>query len=234
MPIDPFRMCVALGPVAMYLLLLGAVNLSRRALLVAGSRDAAALAVAVSGLMVVGPMELFYPFDSAIRLGLGLNAVAAEGFVWLLLLMLYVMSVTLWLLLLRPRLVIYNISADKLRPILADTVLQLDAEARWAGDSLSIPRLGIQLYLDAFAPFRSVSLVSAGAVQSHLGWRRLEAALRSGLAREQTGRNPRGLILLAVGLLGIAGIVLAVAHAPEAVAQSLLRVEDTLLKMLGR
>jgi hypothetical protein len=234
MPIDPFRICVAVGPVAMYLLLLGAVNLSRRALLVAGSRDAAALAVAVAGLAVVGPMELFYPFESAVRLYLGLNAVAAEGYIWLLLLALYVMSVILWLLLLRPRLVIYNISADKLRPILADAVLQLDADTRWAGDSLSIPRLGIQLYLDAFTPFRTVSLVSAGAIQSHSGWRRLEAALRVGLAREPTGRNPRGLVLLALGLLCMAGIVLAIAGSPEVVAQSLLRVEDTVLKMLGR
>jgi hypothetical protein len=214
--------------------LLGAVSLSRRALLVAGSRDAAALGLAVSGLVIVGPMELFYPYDSAVRRGFGIDAAAAEGYIWLLLLTLYVMSVILWLLLLRPRLVIYNISADKLRPILADTVLQLDAEARWAGDSLSIPRLGIQLYLDAFTPFRTVSLISAGASQSHQGWRRLETDLRAGLAREQTGRNPRGLILLVVGLLCITGIVLAIAHDPEAVAQSLLHVEDILLRMLGR
>ena len=38
---DPFRLCLALGPVAIYLLLLGAVNLSRRPLLVSGVRDAA-------------------------------------------------------------------------------------------------------------------------------------------------------------------------------------------------
>ena len=37
---DPFRLCVALGPVAVYVLLLGALNLSRRAFLVTGTRDA--------------------------------------------------------------------------------------------------------------------------------------------------------------------------------------------------
>ena len=142
---DPFRLCLALGPVAMYLLLLGAVNLSRRSLLVSGVRDAAALALAVSGLVVIGPMELFFPFESAVKLG---------SYVWLLLLALYVMCVVLWLLLLRPRLVIYNISADKLRPILADVVGQFDGDARWAGDSLAIPGLGVQLYMDNFAPLR--------------------------------------------------------------------------------
>ena len=34
---DPFRVCLALGPVAIYLLLLGAINLSRRPLLVSGA-----------------------------------------------------------------------------------------------------------------------------------------------------------------------------------------------------
>ena len=221
---DPFRLCLALGPVAMYLLLLGAVNLSRRSLLVSGVRDAAALALAVSGLVVVGPMELFFPFESAVKLG---------SYVWLLLLALYVMCVVLWLLLLRPRLVIYNISADKLRPILADVVGEFDGDARWAGDSLAIPGLGVQLYIDNFAPLQSVSLISAGGNQNHAGWRRLETALRTALAREEVARNPRGLSLIVAGLLCIVGIVLAIAHNPEAVARSLLDVAQSLLKMIG-
>ena len=215
MPIDPFRLCVALGPVAMYLLLLGAVNLSRRSLLVSGARDGAALALAVAGLVVVGPMELFFPFESEARLG---------SFVWLLLLALYVMCVVLWLLLLRPRLIVYNSSADKLRSVLADVVNQFDSGARWAGDSLAIPQLGIQLYIDAFTPLRSVSLVSAGGNQNHAGWRRLELSLQAALAREDVGRNPRGLILIVAGLLCVAGIALAITHNPEAVARSLLKV----------
>jgi hypothetical protein len=208
----------------MYLLLLGAVNLSRRSLLVSGVRDAAALALAVSGMVIIGPMELFFPFESAVKLG---------SYVWLLLLALYVMCVVLWLLLLRPRLVIYNISADKLRPILADVVGQFDGDARWAGDSLAIPGLGVQLYMDNFAPLRSMSLISAGGNQNHVGWRRLELSLRAALAREEVARNPRGLSLIFAGLLCIAGIVLAIAHDPEAVARSLLDVAHSLLKMIG-
>jgi hypothetical protein len=221
---DSFRLCLALGPVAMYLLLLGAVNLSRRSLLVSGVRDAAALALAVSGMVVIGPMELFFPFESAAKLG---------SYVWLLLLALYVMCVVLWLLLLRPRLVIYNISADKLRPILADVVGQCNGDARWAGDSLAIPGLGVQLYMDNFALLGSVSLISAGGNQNHLGWRRLETNLRAALAREEVARNPRGLSLFVAGLACVAGIVLAIAHNPEEVARSLLDVVRSLQKMLG-
>jgi hypothetical protein len=207
----------------MYLLLLGAVNLSRRSLLVSGVRDAAALSVALSGLFIVGPIELFYPFQSAIKLG--------HTVCWLLVLALYVMCVLLWLLLLRPRLVIYNISADKLRSVLADTVNQLGGDARWAGDSLVIPGLGVQLYIDAFSLLRSASLVSAGGNQSHAGWRRLEGALRASLAREESGRNPRGLILFAAGLVCVAVIVLAIANDPEAVARSLLDLGRSVWRM---
>lgn len=217
--IDPFRLCVALGPVAMYLLLLGALSLSRRSLTVSGVRDAAALGLAISGLVVVGPMELFYPHQSAIRLG---------PLVWLLLISLYVMCVLLWLLLLRPRLVIYNISADKLRPILADAVSQFEGDTRWAGDSLAIPSLGVQLYVDSFRLLRTVTLASAGGHQSHAGWRRLETVLRAALAREETGRNPGGLLLLVAGLVCVGIIVTAIANDPEAVAQSLLDVARSL------
>ena len=114
--------------------------------------------------MIVGPIELFAP----------LGAAQAGPYVWLLLLALYAMCVVLALLLLRPRLVIYNISVDKLRPVLATLVEQLDTDARWAGDSLVLPGLGVQLYVDSFALFRSASLISAGGNQSHAGWRRLE------------------------------------------------------------
>ncbi len=221
---DPFRVCLALGPVAMYMLLLGAVNLSRRPLLATGVRDAATLAVALSGLVVIGPMELLFPFEAAMVYG---------PFVWLMLLALYAMFVVLWLLLLRPRLVIYNITADKLRPILAEVVERLDAEARWAGDSLTLPTAGVQLYVDGFAALRCVSLVSAGGHQSHAGWRRLETELQSALDREESGRNPHGVTLVVAGLLLIAAVIWAIAQNPQAVAQSLLDIARELLKMVG-
>ena len=222
---DPFRLCLALGPVAIYLLVLGTMNLLRRSVVVTGVRDAAGLAMAISGLVVIGPMELFYPFEAAAMLG---------NYVWMFLLGLYAMCVVLWLLLLRPRLVLYNISTTKLRPILADVVDRFDADARWAGDSLAIPGLGVQLYIDSFAPLRCVSLVSAGGNQSHAGWRRLELALRTALAREEAARNPRGLGLIIAGLLCVAGIVLAIAHDPEAFTRSLSDIGQSLLKMIGR
>ena len=53
------------------------------------------------------------------------------------------------LLTLRPRLVVYNIFIDELRLVLADLVERLDPDGRWAGDSLVLPGLGVQVYLDS-------------------------------------------------------------------------------------
>jgi hypothetical protein len=204
----------------MYLLLVGSINFARRPRLVSGVRDAATVALAVSGLVIIGPMELFFPFQAAAQFG---------PYVWLLLLALYTLCAILWLLMLRPRLVIYNISGDKLRPLLADVVNSLDADARWAGNSLALPGLGVQLYVDSFAAMRSVSLISAGGPQTQAGWRRLEVALGAALAREEVARNPLGLGFLGLGALCSAVIVWTIAQNPQAVAGSLLKIVQSLL-----
>jgi uncharacterized membrane protein len=222
--IDPLHLCLALGPVAIYFLLLGLVNLSRRPRLATGARDAAALAMAVAGLVIVGPMELLFPDAAAIRYG---------PFVWLLLIGLYVMLVVLCLLSLRPRLVLYNITTDKLRPILADVVERLDENARWAGDALSLPGLGAQLYIEGFQAMRSASLTAAGRRQNLGGWRRLEKALRSAIAREDVPRNPAGLLLLAVGL-GLVGLMAwQISQHPQDIIQSLKDFAQSLRAMPG-
>jgi hypothetical protein len=128
------------------------------------------------------------------------------------------------LLLLRPRLVIYNIRADQLRPILADLVERLDPAARWAGDSLALPGLGVQLHVEQWWRMRNVSLVSAGPHQDHQGWRRLETALAAALAQLEVKRNPRGVTLLSVGVFIAGALVWAIARDPQAVARALLDV----------
>lgn len=212
---DPFSMCLSLGPVAVYLLLLGSINLSRRPLVVSGARDVAALGVAVSGLVIVGPLELFFPLSSSITYG---------PLVWLFLIALYVLALVLVLLLTRPRLVVYNISAGELRPVLAEVAGQLDREARWAGDNLTMPNLGIQLHLDTVAVLRNVSLVSSGPMQNHQAWRRLELVLTARLAHLEVPRNPRAITFITSGALIAVMLVLVIAHDPQAVAQSLVEM----------
>jgi uncharacterized membrane protein len=213
---DPFRLCLALGPLAIYVLLIGVINTLRRPFLVSGARDAAALGLAVSGLVIVGPVELFFPVAASLAFGV---------YVWMLLLALYALCLVLVLLLLRPRLVIYNVSNDQLRPILTDLVTRLDPEARWAGDSLALPNLGVQLHVDTLPAMRNVSLVATGPNQNQQGWRKLETALGEAISQLQVPRNPRviGSLLSAGGLLALA-VVLTIARDPQAVAQSLFHM----------
>ena len=136
------------------------------------------------------------------------------------------------ILMLRPRLVIYNISADKLRPILADVVARLDADARWAGDSLVLPNLGVQLSIDNFLTMRNVSLKSVGGNQDLHGWHRLEQRLTVALSQEKVSRNPRGLGLFFAGLLILGGLSMAIARDPQAINQSIFDLVDTVMRML--
>ena len=209
---DPFRLCLAFGPVAAYLVLLGVVNLRRRPSLVSGTRDTFVLGLAVVGLVTIGPIELFFPTTAAVLFG---------PYTWAFLLALYGLCLVLVLLMARPRLVIYNISVDQLRPVLADLVEGLDPEGRWAGDSLVLPQLGIQLHLDNSPAMRNVSLVASGPNQNYLGWRKLQVSLAGALARFAVRRNYRCLGLLAAGAVVTALLATMVAADPQQVAQSM-------------
>ncbi|MCC6125534.1 MAG: hypothetical protein IT426_11270 [Pirellulales bacterium] len=222
---DPLRLCLALGPLAVYLLLLGAINLARRPFLVSGGRDLAALALALAGLAVVGPFELFLPEESIVVFG---------GYVWLMVLALYALWITMLILMLRPRLVIYNIAVDKLRPILADVVEKLDGDARWAGDSLVLPGLGVQLHLDSYRAMKNVSLKSIGGRQNFPGWKKLETALSAALVREEVPRNFRGSNLLLAGLLLAAVSIAAIVRNPQSLSQTLADLAEGMMQWIGR
>jgi hypothetical protein len=208
---DPLHLAIALGPLAVYLVLLGVLNLSPRPFVTSGARDAAALGVGIAGLIVAGPMELFLPEAAAFRLG---------AFVWVLLLALYGLCLTLFVLLMRPRVVIYNMSRDEIRPLLANLVGELDREARWAGESLVLPKLGVQLHIETFAPMRIVQLVAAGPQQSYEGWRRLERTLSQAVRQTSGVRNRFGFSLIGFGLLLAALVTFCMVGDAETVAQS--------------
>lgn len=188
-------MLVALGPLAAYLLGLAAVNLRGRPLATTGLRDLVVLAAAVGGFVVVGPMELFLP-DAAL---------AVFGvWTWVIMFGFYAACVLFVALSLRPRIVVYNVTPERLHAILAPVALALDGEARWAGASLLLPELGVHLQLEPFRTMRCVSLVSVGPRQSIDGWSAVHDQLVAALAQERSGLNPRGYSLLSFALVMIA------------------------------
>lgn len=214
---DPLRLTIALVPVAAYCVLLALVNARRRPFVTTGGCDLATLGAALSGLVLVGPIELFRPEAASAQFG---------DYVWLFLLVFYWLWVWLAVLLGRPRLVVYNISGEELRPIVAEVARRLDPQARWAGDSLALPTLGVTLHMECFEIMRHSSLVSSGGKQSTPGWQRLSAELRTELAGLRVAANPRslGLVLLAAGLLALS-ITQMVAQ-PQEVAQAMQELLD--------
>ena len=209
---DPLHLCIALGPVAIYLLLLGMINLSRRPFVTSGARDAAALGIAIGGFVVVGPMELFLPEAAAVRMGF---------WVWPTCIAFYLLCLSLVVLLLRPRIVIYNVTFEQLRPSLADIVVRLDSESRWAGDSLVMPNLGVQLTVESQGMMKNVQLASAGTEQSFQGWRLLESELAAVLRTAKGTRNAYGMSFVLFGLLMAAAVVYYLSRDPQGVAQAL-------------
>lgn len=212
---DPLRLTIALVPLASYSMLIGLLNARRRPFVTTGGADLAALGAALSGLILVGPIELFRPEAASAEYG---------RFVWIFMLVFYWLCVLLAVLLAKPRLVIYNISIEELRPVLAETARTIDPQARWAGDSLALPTLGIQLHLESFDLMRNVSLIASGGTQNLAGWRKLGGELYQRLKPLRVSSNPRALgILLAAVILMIASTAHMLAN-PQHVAQAMQEI----------
>lgn len=211
---DPLRLCIALGPLAVYLLLMGILNLARRPFLTTAPRDIAALGVAVSGLILIGPVELFLARNLAVPF------VDHMGLFWSLVASLYLSTLTLAVLAVRPRISLHNIGLEEAREALAEAVGSLDPQARWAGNSVVLPELNVELALDEFVPLRSVSLISVGRRQSYRGWKRLEGALAQALRRREVPPNPAGVTFVLTGLLLGSVVLWRWGRDPAAVAQA--------------
>lgn len=212
---DPLRLTIALLPVASYCLMLGMLNARRRPYITTGGADLATLGFALSGLVFIGPIELFRPETASVEFG---------GYVWLFLLVLYWLCIWLAVLLARPRLVIYNISSEELRPILSDAARSLDPQARWAGDSLSLPTEGVQLHLETLEAMRHVSLVASGAKQNLPSWRKLAVALTTRLDNLAVDSNPRWLGIVLFAVLLLATSMIHMLNHPQQIAQAMQEI----------
>ncbi len=186
---------LAFTPLALYFLLAGLMNMTGRPFLVTGLRDMIVLFVGIFGMVAVGPMQLFFPVNASWSYGIG---------VWLFLISIYVLLCTLFLVLQRPSLNLYNISLAEFRPVFFDMVVELDPASRWAGDSVFLPTLGIQLFMESNPLLRSVSLVSAGPNQNYEGWTKLQNHLMQNLKSQNGTLSQKytvGILFFLTGLL---------------------------------
>lgn len=191
---DPVRFAIAVVPLAAYLGVIGWVNCRARPLVTSGACDITALGLGLLGLVFVGPIELFRP---------ELATTQFLNYIWLVLLALYLLWIALAAMVARPRLVVYNLTPDELRPLLSEAAGTVDASFRWAGDCLVLPKLGVQLYIDGFVLMRNTSLVASGPRQQLEGWQKLAKQLRANLRSVRVRPHPPAVafLFLAVALL---------------------------------
>lgn len=193
---DSLHFCIAVVPFAVYLLMIGLLNLRRHPFVTTGARDAATLGIGVVGFVIAGPMELFFPEGAASQFG---------AWVWVSLIVFYGLCVSLMVLLMRPRLVIYNVSLEELRPILSKIALELDPKSRWIGNALVVPQLKVHMHVEAVEWLRNVQMLAGGNQQSMEGWLRMERELKQHMVKVAVGPNVMGVPFLIVsGLLAVA------------------------------
>ena len=167
----PFYFVVASLPFALYFLALAWLHGRRRPTLVTGRRDGLAVALATVGVLFIGPLQILPSLSAWITWGAN---------VWILVALFFTLILTACLARLRPRFVVYNTTLDVLRKTISRVAIELDVDARWSGDAMNMPGLGVQFYLDDSPVGRVTSIVSIGRDISVSGWKRLRDALDAG------------------------------------------------------
>ena len=193
--LDPPPLWAALLPLGGYLSLLAATHLRRRPSVVSGAWDGILLAAAVAGLACAGPLALLQP------------AFGSAAWTWLIGLLAFGLAVAVCILAARPRLVIYNITSDQLRPFVAQVATALDPGARWAGTSVALPARRLQVQIDAADAMRCVSVVAVGERAAHECWTEFGRRLRQAVGRTRVRPSPwaAAFAAAAIAVLAAAG-----------------------------
>lgn len=208
---EPVHFAIAATPVAVYLILVGALRLRNRPLITTGWRDTLTLGIAASGLVAIGPMQLFFPTLAAARW---------HGWVWLALFMLYLLTLVMVLLSCKPRMISYGLDQIQFRETLLAAAQQIDPTSAWNNDVLSIPSSGIQLASEPSGATRVHQVVHIGLLYNLQDWLKLERAFVALGSQATCPRSAAGWPFVIFGLLLLAFIMLPLISDPvDALAQ---------------
>ena len=209
---DPLRMIIAMVPLAAYLLLLGVINLRGRPVMMNGAYDNLLLGFGLAGFAMVGPIELLMLSEStAFRFG---------GYAWVMLIILYSLVVMLLVMFGKPRLTVYNVSFEQLRPVLVDVIGRLDDQARWTGETVFLPNRGVHFYVDRHRRLHNVQIIALGSYQNFESWQLLEKELRLALRDSVAASRPMGIAFIFIALAMFAVTLAKFFHESGEIAQS--------------
>ena len=184
---DSLPLGAAFLPLGIYFLVLGWVHLRRRPLAIAGVWDGILLGASLLGLVTVGPIALVRP------------AAGGSSWSWPMLILGFCLVVALCVLVSRPRLIIYNISVEQIRPLVAEVASDLDPQARWAGETVALPTRGLQVHLDGDGSLRTVSLIGVGRRSAHEGWSEFSRRVSQASRRLPVRASPWGGVFAGIG-----------------------------------
>lgn len=193
MPFDSsIPLWVVLLTPGLYFVCVGLFHLRRRPVALSGGSDLTLLAAAAAGPMIAGPLDMLQP--------------AGSGWPWRLVVPLvsFAFLTAIAMLATRQRLVVYNVSLDRLRPVVAEIAARLDPGARWAGETVALPGRGVQVHLDGRGGMRSMSLVAIGAKTSPEGWAEVTRRVRHAVRRVRVQRSPWAAVFIGCGSLLLA------------------------------
>ncbi|HBE70245.1 MAG TPA: hypothetical protein DDW52_19015 [Planctomycetaceae bacterium] len=205
---------IAFVPISIYLLLIGALRMRNKPLVTTGWRDIVALGLASLGLVMIGPVQLFFPAQAAAQY---------HHWVWLALLILYGLAILLLMLASKPRLIAYGLNASEFRNALEVAAKSIDPNAYWDGDVLSLPSTTMQLALEPTASTRVQQVVHFGLLQDLAAWIKLERAVVKQTAQLRCPPSAAGLPLLIGGLLLLFIVVAPIVRDPATALEGLQR-----------
>jgi hypothetical protein len=187
---NTFSIILAVGPIAVYCIVLGLIHLRRRPKVVSGVRDLACLGLAMIGLFLVGPAELFFPQAA-------FNLFGAS--VWVALVVLYLFLLLFLILNARPSLIVFGLDVDSLTTHVDFVLQQLDPSTRWLNHTFVAPTLGIQGVIEPAGMGKVSQIIGTKLEQNAIGWMSLGRALSSQLRNVPIERRVDGFRWLAVG-----------------------------------
>ncbi len=166
--LDLLRFALAILPLAAYANILGLLRLRSRPTVLSGAMDTLLLGLGLVGVVAVGPMELFFPRAAYSLLG---------GWVWFVLIALYFFVLMLVALNTSPKLVVYGLDANALQHQLCALVEQQAIQAKWLGNLVELPELGVRACIEPAGRGRISQIQAAGKIQNLTGWFTLERLL---------------------------------------------------------
>ncbi len=202
---------IAAIPVAVYFILVGGLRLRTRPLVTTGWRDTLTLGIAASGLIAIGPMQLFFPAQAAARW---------HAWVWLALFALYAMGLLMLMLSCKPRLVAYGMDGEQFCSTLLSAAQEIDDQANWNGEVLTLPQATMQLAIEPSGTLRVHQVVYVGFLRNVQDWIRLERAFVKAGAQVVCPRSSAGWPFVITGGVLLVFAILPLINDPnQALAQ---------------